>query len=174
MANRSTVEKLPKPVKKWLDASLVEGNFSGYEALAEALSERGCSISKSAIHRYGKAFQERLEAIKRRTEMAKLLNEHVSDDEGDMSDALTRLMQDRLFSVLEEADALEMGVGDIAKLTRAISDLGRATISHKRWRTEVREKAEAAAKNVRSIGTKAGVSDEALRIIEEEILGISK
>lgn len=174
MAKRSTVEKLPKSVKSWLDGALIEGNFSGYEALSEELGKRGCSISKSAIHRYGKAFQDRLESIKRRTEMAKMLNEHVSDDEGDMSDALTRLMQDRLFSLLEEIDAVEMGVGDIAKLTRAISDLGRSTISHKRFRQEVKEKAEAAAKSVRDIGDKAGISDDTLRIIEEQILGISR
>ena len=53
MARRNSVGQLPQSVREWLDKSLVEGNFSGYQLLEEALRDKGFAISKSAIHRYG-------------------------------------------------------------------------------------------------------------------------
>ena len=41
MPKRSAVETLPAQVKRWLDQALVDGNFSGYEALADELKTRG-------------------------------------------------------------------------------------------------------------------------------------
>ncbi|WP_369599783.1 phage protein Gp27 family protein, partial [Klebsiella variicola] len=50
MPPRSKVAALPAKVKEWLDNSLMESNFSGYEALAAELERRGFSIGKSALH----------------------------------------------------------------------------------------------------------------------------
>lgn len=49
MPKRSTVKQLPQTVKDWLDAALVENNFSDYSALEEALKARGYDISRSAV-----------------------------------------------------------------------------------------------------------------------------
>ncbi|HCP1349955.1 TPA: DUF3486 family protein, partial [Escherichia coli] len=53
MARRSTIEKLPEDVRRWLERALTESGFSGYNELESLLRERGYVISKSAIHRYG-------------------------------------------------------------------------------------------------------------------------
>ena len=53
MARRSSIDGLPEEVRRWLERALAENNFSGYVALEDMLRERGYSISKSAIHRYG-------------------------------------------------------------------------------------------------------------------------
>ncbi|MCV4608225.1 DUF3486 family protein, partial [Escherichia coli] len=53
MARRSTIEKLPADVRRWLERALTESGFSGYNELESLLRERGYVISKSAIHRYG-------------------------------------------------------------------------------------------------------------------------
>ena len=37
MAKRSTVKTLPKAVKEWLDAALIEQDFSGYQTLEAEL-----------------------------------------------------------------------------------------------------------------------------------------
>lgn len=58
MPKRSKVAALPKAVKEWLDAALVEGNFSGYEQLEAELKARGHDIGKSSLHRYGSAFEQ--------------------------------------------------------------------------------------------------------------------
>ena len=47
MPPRNKVDALPKAVKEWLDATLLEGNFSGYELLSAELAKRGCAVSKT-------------------------------------------------------------------------------------------------------------------------------
>jgi hypothetical protein len=144
MSVRPVVESLPAEHKQWLDGALVAGNFSGYEALAAELKARGYEISKSAVHRYGQAFEERLKALRMVTEQARAVVEHSPDDEDAVSQALTRLVQERLFSV-----AMDMQVDpesiDLPKLTRAIADLSRASIAGKKFSAEVRGKVAAEA-----------------------------
>ena len=84
MPERSKVDQLPDEIKAWLDEHLVNNNFSGYVALSEELKSRGYEISKSSLGRYGKAFEDRIEAIKKQTEMYKVLRDHVGDDEADI------------------------------------------------------------------------------------------
>lgn len=52
MARRSTIDKLPENVRRWLERALNESGFSGYSELESLLREQGYVISKSAIHRY--------------------------------------------------------------------------------------------------------------------------
>ena len=59
MARRSTIEKLPEDVRRWLERALTESGFSGYNELESLLRERGYVISKSAIHRYGQKIERR-------------------------------------------------------------------------------------------------------------------
>jgi len=47
MPPRSKVAALPPEVKAWLDQSLVENNFGGYEQLSAELELRGYSIGKA-------------------------------------------------------------------------------------------------------------------------------
>ena len=60
MARRSTIEKLPEDVRRWLERALTESGFSGYNELESLLREQGYVISKSAIHRYGQKIERRL------------------------------------------------------------------------------------------------------------------
>ncbi|GHK44410.1 hypothetical protein ECZU08_00060 [Escherichia coli] len=43
MARRSTIEKLPEDVRRWLERALTESGFSGYNELESLLRERGTS-----------------------------------------------------------------------------------------------------------------------------------
>lgn len=69
MSARGKIEGLPLDVRHWLERALTESGFSGYEALEAMLAERGYSISKSAIHRYGQKIEKRFAAIKASTGM---------------------------------------------------------------------------------------------------------
>ena len=62
MPVRGKIDALPVDVRHWLERALTESGFSGYEALETMLSERGYSISKSAIHRYGQKIERRFAA----------------------------------------------------------------------------------------------------------------
>lgn len=171
MAPRSKVKMLPAPVKQWLDDQLVEGNFSGYQALSAELARRGYQIGKSALHNYGQEFEDRLAAIKLSTEQARAVVANTPDDDGAINDALMRLVQDRLFNALVQSNGEDL---DLAKMARAIAELGRATITQKKYASQVRAEREAAADEVVKIARQGGLKDETAEQIKSKILGIGQ
>lgn len=173
MGKKSTVETLPRAVKEWLDRTLVESNFSGYQLLAEELKGRGYEISKSAIHRYGQDFEKRLQTLKLATEQAKAIVDSSPDDEGAVSDALMRLVQEKLFQVMLDFQVDPDKPLNIASAAKAVAELSRATVNQKKWQAEVRARAEAAAANVEKIAKKGGLSAESVEQLRREILGIA-
>lgn len=172
MPRRKAVEGLPKEVKAWLDAALVEGNFSGYQALADELKARGHVVSKSGVHRYGQDFEERLKALRLVTEQARAVVEHSPDEEDAVTQALVRLTQEKLFSVLMDLRVDPEKV-NLAGITRSIAELARSSISVKKYATEVKTRAQLAAQEVAKVARKGGLSEEAIRAIEEQVLGIA-
>lgn len=172
MGKKSTVETLPKEVKEWLDRALVESNFSGYKLLAEEMKARGYEISKSAIHRYGQDFEDRLKTLKMVTEQARAVVQAAPDEDGAVNDALVRLTQEKLFGVLMEIE-VDPETVDLAKLAKAVAELGKTSVMQKRWLSEVRAKAEAAAANVEKIAKKGGLSSASVEQLRREILGIA-
>lgn len=173
MGKKSTVDTLPRAVKEWLDRTLVESNFSGYQLLAEELKGRGYEISKSAIHRYGQDFEKRLQTLKLATEQAKAIVDSSPDDEGAVSEALMRLVQEKLFQVMLEFQVDPDKPLNIASAAKAVAELSRATVNQKKWQAEVRARAEAAAANVEKIAKKGGLSAESVEQLRREILGIA-
>ena len=147
MPPRSKVAGMPAEIKEWLDRALAENNFSDYELLAEELKARGYAISKSALHRYGQAFETRLSALKMASEQARAVVAAAPDEEGAVNEALMRLVQEHLFKLL----MAEEGEFDLPKVARAVAELGRATVTQKKWQAEVRARAEAAAAAVEKI-----------------------
>lgn len=163
---------LPSDVKTWLDQALVEGNFSGYESLAEALKERGFDISKSAVHRYGKTFEQAMAAAKNATEQAKAIAEACPDDAGMMNEALIRTVQTKIFEVLMELQ-VEPSTVKLTSLSKMISELSRASTTVKKYMAEVKTRALAAAEKVEAVVRKGGLTPDAVQTIRREILGIS-
>lgn len=172
MPKRSKVDALPKALKEWLDAELVKRGFADYEQLAAELKKQGGEVSKSSLHRYGSKFEERMAQLKVSTEQARAVVAASPDDEGAMNEALIRLTQDKLFGVLVDLDVDPKSV-NLNKLTRSIADLARSSISQKKWRAEVQEKAATAAEAVATIARKGGLSEKSVKEIRAEILGVA-
>lgn len=176
MPKRSSIETLPRAVKEWLDKALVESNFSGYEALATELKKRGCDISRSAVHRYGQAFDERLRALKIAGEQAKALVDANPDDEGAMGEALMRLAQEKIFALLMEMQ-VDPKKANINSLGKTIAQIARASISQKKWAIEARARIDEKLKSLEAqaaskSGDKKGMDLETLKRVREEIYGI--
>ncbi|MQU41148.1 DUF3486 family protein [Pseudomonas helleri] len=169
MPPRSKVASLPKTVKAWLDKALAENGFSEYETLAAELSAQGFSISKSALHRYGQDFESKLSALKMASEQARAVVAAAPDEEGAVNEALMRLVQEHLFKILM-ADGKSF---DLPKVAKAVAELGKASIAQKKWQTEYREKAEAAASRVEKIAKKGGLNQATVDEIRREILGMA-
>jgi len=172
MPQRPAVTGLPEEVKKALDDRLVQGGFCGYQALSDWLDEQGYQISRSALQRYGQRFEERIAAVKDATDMAAALSDHVGDDAGKMSDAVTRLYQERLFQVLVDMRDLDPDDIDFVKLGRTVAEITKSSVAQKKWMAEVREKATATAEEVKSEVRKGGLSEEKAEEIKKKILGI--
>lgn len=169
MPPRSKIKQLPAGVKDWLDQALIDGNFSGYEQLEAELKSRGYDIGKSAIHRYGQEFEDKLAAIKIATEQARAITGAIPDDAGAMNDALIRLVQQKAFDVLVK---MEEGAS-IKDIGLMVARLSNATVKQKQWLAEVREKADAAASAAEKIAKKGGLSPDAVAEIRKQILGIA-
>lgn len=176
MAKRKRVSQLPEPVRDELHQQLIARGFSGYEELAGWLRGLGYQISKSSLHRYAQGFEDRLAALKLSSEQARAVVEASPDAEGAMSDALIRLVQERLFSLLVDVNTVdEEGKPqiDLAKVARAVADLSRTTVNLRKYQAQVKERAEAAAKAVEAMGNKSGLTPELVARIQQEIYGIA-
>ncbi|MDT0496515.1 DUF3486 family protein [Algiphilus sp. W345] len=161
---------MPEPLRDELNRRLIAGSFSGYEALADWLVEQHCEISKSALHRYGQKFEERIRALKLSTEQAKAIVAESPDDEGAMNDALMRLTQEKLFGVLIDLE-LDPDTVDFPKLARAIAELTRASVQQKKWQREAREQAlKEAAQRVEQAATSQGMGTEQVQFWRQQVL----
>ena len=173
MARPSKILALPEEIHAELDRRLIKRGFNGYRDLSAWLASQGYEISKSAVQEYGANFEERLATLKLATDQAKALVEAAPDDEGSISDALMRLVQEKLFTVLMTFQVDPNKPLNLGSLAKAISELGRASVSQKKWRAEVRAKAAAAAAAVAKIGKKGGLSKDLADSISRQILGIA-
>ncbi|HCB1914795.1 TPA: DUF3486 family protein [Citrobacter braakii] len=179
MARRSTIDKLPEDVRRWLERALNESGFSGYTELETLLRDRGYVISKSAIHRYGQKIERRYGAIRAATEAARMLTEGAADDQDARSEAVIALIQTELFESIvllqedeEKIDPKER-VALLSKVAKNVATLSRASVNLKKFQTEVRARAQQAASNAEKIARKGGLSHEAAQAIRREILGIA-
>ena len=174
MPQRSKIFGLPETTKKELDKKLICGGFSDYVALSTWLAEQGYEVSKSSLHRYGSEFEERLAAIKIATEQAQAIACAVEDDAGAMSDALTRLVQEKTFQLLVKMEDPDPERVDLNKMGIMISRLTRASVSQKKWMVELRKKTEKAIETVEKKLTAAPIDPDTLRKVREDIYGIIK
>ena len=172
MPRRSKVKSLPQDVREDLDEKLVEEGFQNYEELADWLDEQGYDISKSSVHRYGQEFEDRLEALRIATAQAKEITEQVGDDEGALGDALTAVVQEKAFGLLTSMEMEDQEV-EFTSLMNAIARLQKASVQQKKFRQEMREKAQQAADEAEEIAKEGGLSEEGAEKIRAKILGIT-
>ncbi len=180
MPARSAIVQLPDAIKAELTRRLVNNGFSDYEQLADWLSGQGYPIGKSSVHRYGQAMERRLSAIKASTEAAAMIAEAAPDDADLRSAAVISLVQTELFETilnLQEAGAEGIDpkerVGLLSAAAKNIATLTRASVSQKKWQTEVRDKIQIAAAAAEKIAKKGGLSADAVAEIRKQILGIA-
>ena len=145
MAPRSKVLTLPPELKAWLDAQLVKRGFSDYVQLAADLQAQGEHVSKSALHRYGSQFEKRMAQLKMSNEQARALVDASPDDEDKLGAAVIRLTQDRIFQLLVDLEIDPESV-DVNKLFKNAAEIGKASVTQKKFTMEARAAIEDAAR----------------------------
>jgi hypothetical protein len=177
----SKVALMPDALRVELEQWIAGHGFAGYDAAAAWLAERGRAMGldaaqlpkRSALQDYGSKLKRKVAAIVSATRASQLIVEAAPDDEGAMSEAVIRLVQDKLFNLLVEMQ-IDPKLVNISGLAHAVADLTRASVVQKKWRESMRQKAEATAARVGKIAKKGGLTPAAVDVIRREILGIVK
>lgn len=182
MPPRSKVYSLPPETRDELNARLVGSGFQGYEELEAWLKRQGFAISKSALHRYGEDlqadFEQTMADVKKATELARAYVAGDADEQAALLDASARIAQEQLLRILialrQVAAEPDKAAKHVAQVTRALADLGRASISQKKWAAEVRRKAlEDAAETIEETARAQGMTEDQARFWREKVLGIT-
>ncbi len=175
MARLSKIGSLPQEIRDWLDSALADGNFSGYQLLSDALKERGFDISHAAVHRYGQKLEKRIAAIKSATDAAQMLAKSLPDATDDLSSAVIRMVQSDMFDLLVslQESSEETNPAQRLKLlshaVRAAADATRASVTHRKWQDEVKDKLDVLEKNATQ-GTRK-LDAETLKAVREQLYG---
>jgi hypothetical protein len=179
--NSRKIKRMPDDLKKELDRMLGEGTLHSSRELAKWLGDNGFAISHSAIHKYGQKFERRLEAVRLATEQARVVCETFKDDDQQMQAALLRLVQTRVFEVLQAANERPTGRAkagaasltpvNISVLARTVSGLVRAEVEHLKWRERTRA-ALAAADSKLDEARREGLSETMADSIRSVLLDI--
>lgn len=177
MPPRSKVHDLPPELKEWLDAELMRRGFGDYVQLAADLKARGADVSKSALQRYGSPFEQNMHKLKMATEQARALVDVAPDDEDKLGAAVVRMTQEKIFSLLMEMDINPDDV-DVNKLFKNAAEIGKASVSQKRFSSEVRaalkeearrELLEEQKAKLEALGNKGGVTADTKAKIREAL-----
>jgi intein-encoded DNA endonuclease-like protein len=171
MPARSKITLLPDDLRAELERRLITSGFSNYYAIAQWLRAQDVDISRSAIHRFGQEFATKCEAIKIATEQAKAIVTVVGDDEGNMNEALIRLIQQLSFDILiknQDADISSL----LPKMGVMVAKLSKASVDQKKWMSEMRVKTKQTAEDVVMVAKKGGMSEKTAEEIRKKILGI--
>lgn len=179
MPPRNKVFDLPQEIREELNEKLVSTGFQGYSALAEWLVERGYNVSRSSVHRYGQDLQEEFEEamgdVRKTTELAKAMATDQEDESGHLIDATARMVQDQLLRITIAMRKAEEDPAKAAKqlgsVTKALADIGRVSLSQKKWAKELREEvAREAADKAESAGRAHGLSKDGVAALRAAIL----
>ena len=187
MGRKSSIDRLDPEIKAYIQAMLASGSMTLDELIADlqgrfpAAATAGDLPSRSAVGRYGQKLERRLSAIRASTEAAKLIQAQAGDDKDARSEALTALVQTKLFEAilaLQEADDPEANPEDrVAMLSSAaknIATLTRSSVNLKQFQAKVekdtRERLLAEQRAaLDAMGSKGGVTDDTKRAIREAL-----
>jgi hypothetical protein len=174
MPQRSKI--VPKEIRAELDRRIGEGGLANYRALAKWLNDNGYEIRKSGVPHHGKELERRLDAVKCATEQARTIAETSPDEEDVMSDTLIRLVQQIDLDILLDVESETVTPTMLAAISRSVTSLARASVDHKKWMAEVRDKLNAkvgrAAEQVAIAAQAGGLSPAAEQQIRNALLDI--
>jgi hypothetical protein len=176
------IKTLPAGIREELDRRLLAGNFTSYRGLCKWLSEQGCELSTPTLWRYGNKLERRLEAVKLATVQARAIVEASPDDDDRINQALIRLVQQHLFTVLVELKSDRLNGTNLAALARSVAEIARTAVMQKKAaediRNAMREKLGAAENTVvgaaRAAAAEGGLTPEAERQIRRTLMEIAE
>lgn len=174
---RNTLRRLSPAIRSELDDKILNRNFTGYHDLKLWLRQNGCMIATTTVKRYANKLEERLGAVRMATVQARAVVEAAEGADLEINEALLRLVQQHLFTVLVELNGADLNRANLSALARSVSALGRASILQKKYAEEMRvrlvEKVAAAQKAVETAKAR-GLSEDGAAQIKNALMEITE
>jgi hypothetical protein len=134
-------------------------------------------IATTSVKRYANKLEQRLGAVRLATEQARAVVEAADDDDFEINEALLRLVQQHLFTVLVELNGADLNRANLPALARSVSALGRASILQKKYTEEMRvriiDKVAAAQQAVETAKAR-GLSEAGAAQIKDALMEITE
>ena len=173
---------MPEEIRRALNERLLQNAFSDYRGLVDWLSGQGFVISRGALHRYGKKFQERAEMVLFSAEQAKVLVAALDDEGGAMNEALLRLATEQVYTMLLDSRGddgkVTLTPTELSKLLVGVGNITKASDIHqkraKRVREEMEKRVRDAVQAADGIMKREGIPKEVAKVLREEFLGAIK
>jgi hypothetical protein len=172
---RYKIRNLPVEIRDELDRRLREMTFQSFRSLSAWLAGKGCYISASALHKYSRGFEVRLEAVRLATAEARAIVEETAGEDHAMAEALMRLVQTYLFKVLCNLTERKKGEDspNLHAVARSVAGLAKAAVTQERWIEHTRARVNhAVGEAERSVDAacETGLSEQAAEKIRAALM----
>jgi hypothetical protein len=171
------IQELLPEVRAELNDRIAKRNFDSYRDLKIWLRQHGCLIATVAVQRHANKLEKKLAAVRLATDQARAVVEAAGDHDGDINEAMLRLVQQHLFTVLVELNGVDLNRANIPALARSVSALGRASILQKKYADDLRDRIAqkvAAANQALEAARTRGLTDDAAGQIKRALLEITE
>jgi hypothetical protein len=175
---RSTYDQLPTELQASVDTLIKSSRFQGFDELVvkvnELLASSGVelSFSRTALYNHSKNLKEILDQIKYSQEAARHMMEAYPDEDLSLSQATTRMVQDRLFRLTMDVDQ-ELDPSELGKIAKALSDMAKSNVAERKYLDDRTEKLKKETKNIQGQVSEGKISfEEAFTKITQEVYGV--
>jgi len=183
MARKSTVKTLPAQIRAEVDRLLGDGRFT-LDDVVTHLRKLGADVSRSALGRYSKEFEEVAARMRESREVATAFARELGEiPNNDMGRILVEMLHGLVFRVLkqrtkEDQDAPVKPM-DLMLLAKAIKESVGSTKISAELEMKIRDRvaaetAQKAAGVAEDVAREKGLSAETVEAIKARILGIRK
>jgi len=170
---RSKIEtEMPADLRQEVDRLLLEG--ATYKDVTMYCNARGFDIGKSTVGRYGKAFFEAYQNVKRFEDQSRVMQSEVGEGML-LEEATTKMLLQKVMAVLID------GSFDVLELPRILSDVAKLQSSSVQrekikadFKKEMEKKIKTATNKVAEEAKKRGVPDDTIDYLKEKMLGVIK
>jgi uncharacterized protein YoxC len=174
MPKRSSLKNLPEELLEQANRLMRDGKYT-ISDITEHLQKLGASVSRSAVGRYHKEFQEIAADIRITKEWARAVGQELGDEgHTDATQFIIEAFQPILMKVRRQfAEADEIDVGAVSDFAKSVKDFQVAMKSNVDMHARIRQQAlKDAAAAAGQVAEGEGLSSTTIDAIKARILGV--
>jgi len=170
---RSSIDLLPDALREEFRRLVSKDRFTIDEITAH-MRKMGADVSRSAVGREVKDFQEASELLQHGAKLSKALVQELGETTGEQGRVLVEMTQALLMRISIEMSRSELDIAQVGPLAKALKDTQAAMKSSVDVELRVRrEVTKEAAKVAGAVAKEQGLSAATVDLIKERILGIA-